>query len=286
MKDAILITGYKGFIGSHILKELKGNFDIIKLNKIDAFKNVNNHTSYFKKFKIKQNGIKSLIHCSYYTPNSDYSEIEQLRLNKIVTKNITYLIKKYEIKKCIFLSSMAVYDTTKSKFISEKSKITKKNVYAKAKLKDESNFFRLYKNNHLESVTILRLPGVVGKNSKNNFISNLANAIVFSKKFNVNNPDFKFNNIVHIKTLINFIKLILFSSKKKFNIFNLGSHRPIKVKKIVNLMVQKLNSEYDKIFFDKKKINSFKINFNFAKKNGFMPNTVETELKNYIKDIK
>lgn len=286
MRDAILITGHKGFIGSHILKELKGNFDFIKLNKIDAFKKVNNNHSYFKKLKIRHNGIKSLIHCSYYTPNSDHSEIEQLRLNKIVTKNITYLIKKYEIKKCIFLSSMAVYDTTNSHFISEKSKVTKKNVYAKAKLKDESNFFQLYKNNHLESVTILRLPGVVGKNSKNNFISNLTNAVVFSKKFNVNNPDFKFNNIVHIKTLINFIKLILISSKKKFNIFNLGSHKPLKVKKIVNLIVQKLNSDYDKIFFDQKKINSFKINFNFAKKNGFKPNTVETELKNYIKDIK
>ena len=286
MKDIILISGHKGFIGSNIINELKKNFKFIKLSKVKKFEKVNSNYSYFKNIKIKKNQIKSLIYCSYYTPNSRYSDSEQLRLNNIVTKNILYLIKKYKVRTCIFLSSMAVYNTTKSKAISEKTEVTKQTVYARSKLRDERRLYGLYKNKHLESLTILRLPGVIGKNSKNNFISNMAKAIITSKKFKVRNPEFKFNNVIHIKTLVNFIKLILFSSKKKFNIFNLGALKPLKVKKIVRLLILKLNSNYNQISFEQKKDNGFKINFNNAKKYGYIAGAVEMELNSYIKDIK
>jgi len=285
LKGTVLITGYRGFIGSHIAKSLKKHLKIIKLKKVKNFKTIENNHSYFEKFDVKKNNINTLIHCSYYTPNSNFSDNEQFKLNNVVTKNISYLIKKYEIKNCIFLSSMAVYDTSKSQIVNEKNFKKNQTAYARSKLRDEKNLYKLYKDGYLDLVSILRLPGVVGKNSKNNFISNLAKAIKTNKNLVLNNPNFKFNNIIHIKTLIKFIGLILRFKKKKYYIFNLGSEKPIMIKKILDLMIINLNKNYDKTISYRKGNNPFKINFNYAKKNGYKANLVEKEIRTYIKDL-
>lgn len=285
MKGTLLITGYKGFIGTNIVKLLKKKFKIIKLKKVKNFKFMKNNHSYYEKIEVEKNNINTLIHCSYYTPNSFFSDNEQFRLNNVVTKNISYLIKKYEIRNCIFLSSMAVYDTSNSKIVNEKKFTKNKTVYARSKLRDEKNFYKLFKDGYLDLVSILRLPGVVGKNSKNNFISKLAENIKKNKKLELSNPNFKFNNIIHIKTLIKFIELILKFKKKNYYIFNLGSEKPIKIKKILDLMINNLNKNYKELISYRKGNKPFQINFNYAKKNGYKANLVENEIKNYIKDL-
>ena len=131
----------------------------------------------------------------------------------------------------------------------------------------------------------MRLPGVVGKNSKYNFISNIAEDIKKNKNIELSKPNFKFNNIIHIKTLIKFIELILKLKKKKYYIFNLGSEKPIKIKKILDLMIKNINKNYKKLIFYKRGNKPFQINFNYAKKIGYKANSVENEIKYYIKDL-
>ncbi len=286
MKKKVLLTGWKGFVGSNLLKIYKKKFNVVKLEKNIHLKKTFKK-NFFNKKKLKFKSYDILIHCSYYTPNSYHSAEKQYKLNKIMRKNLNDLIVEYKIQTLIFMSSMSVYNTSKSKLVSEKTKLNKNTIYARSKINDERNLFRLFKKkNDLKKVLILRLPGVVGKGSKNNFISNLSKAIKKSKEFKINNIKFRFNNIIHVETLSRFIKYYIDNNSNGFNVVNLGSVGAMPIDNIVSFLISKLDKNYNKIIIRKSDKNPFRINFNKARKTGFIPNSVVNELKKYIKDLK
>ena len=58
-------------------------------------------------------------------------------------------------------------------------------------------------------VLFFRLPGVVGKNSSHNFLSNLMKKIKKNQNLIVYNPKAMFNNLIHVKNLCLIVEQIL-----------------------------------------------------------------------------
>lgn len=283
----ILITGAGGFIGNKLCSNLSKKFKVCgicrKFQK-RKYKVITHDLN--KKIKIQQS-YNFIIHAASETP-SKYNKSSIFRSNVKMIKNVLDFASKKKIHNLIFFSSMAVYDTKKKIKISEKNKLckNKENNYALSKIECERIIMRWLNQNKKNKALILRIPGIVGKGSHSNFISNIVQNMIKRKKINIFNFKSKFNNIVHIDTLIIFIidQVLLF--KNKFLVLNFGSKKPINIEKLVRIISEELKYDFKKIKFLPSQDNSFLINFNKALKFGYKPLTVEQSLLKYVQEIK
>jgi len=252
----ILITGSNSFIGNEITKYLsnynysivgtyrknKSNFKSkkIKLIKLDLKKKIN--------FKEKFN---TLIHCAAATPANKKRE-NYNKINQTGFKNLLNFCLKSECNKIILISTVAVYGDVQ-KIITEKSALKGKSKYAKSKIRMESILSKFTKKNKVASF-VLRLSQVVGKNSVNNYFSDLIKKTKKSKKIKISiqSKPTNFNNLCHIEDLcVNIKKLIERKSFEKENkILNFTSEKPVEIdafKKIILSLNKKIQFEESSI---------------------------------------
>ena len=125
---SILITGHKGYIGSHLYEYLVNkytvygididDFDLKDYNKLHIFVNNKN--------------IETIIHLASYKDINESIEnpITYYENNILITLNILKVIQEYNIKHLIFSSSASILNDDKT--ITNVNKLT--NPYAKTKL--------------------------------------------------------------------------------------------------------------------------------------------------------
>jgi len=287
----VLVTGSGTLLGNEIAKSLlKKNikiiaafrktfpenfikFKFVKFLKFDLNSKIN--------FKLK---FDALIHCAGSIP-SDHLSLKKLKkINNLGFKKILSGTISSGCKKIILISSVSIYGDVKNKFLTEKySSRNNLTSYAKTKLSMERDLINFSNVNNV-SYLILRLPGLVGKNSKNNFISNLVNKIRNNQDLTINNPDFKFNNFIHVKNICSIVLKYL-SSKKNNYIFNLGTIYPLKIANIVSFLKKGLKKNI-RVKIKKKRTNVFRILLNKQLLNNFdifsTKKTLRLLLKDYI----
>lgn len=255
----IIITGSSGFIGQALVNKLKKE-KIILLSRDLSLKKKKKKLKLFYNFEKRlKSKIKCdiLIHTAGITPQKIHNYSNYKKINYQGLKNI---INNFEIKnKLIFLSTTDIY---KNKFTNriakENSKINFNELsdYSKSKLLCERYLKNLDVKKYNFKKIVLRLPGIVGKNNHNNFISNIVKNIITRKKIFFFEGNNFFNNIYHVDYLVDFIKSIL---KKKFTknfyLINVATNNPIKIKSIFKLINKKAIFEEKNL--DKKESYSF-----------------------------
>ncbi len=290
----LLITGASGFIGSYFTKRLsKKNkiFAIINKSKNNLFINENVNickVDLEKKIVLKIKKINTIIHCANYTPSNHLNSKTIIKKNKKIMRNIIKFANYSSVNQIIYLSSMAVYQIENKKYnyqVNEKSMLNNSNFYSVAKIKDEKILKKWGFKNKKRKVLILRIPGTVGPNSHGNFISNLKKKILnknikFIKIFNMER---QFNNILHVDTLLKFIRQYLEKkNKKSFLILNLASKKPKKLKSLLSYSVSK-KIKKQKVFQNLGNDNkSFSIDISKAIKYGFKPASTQVTLKRFL----
>ena len=242
----IIITGPNGFIARNIISKIK-----VK-NEITLLSHKKPRFSYLTKFKtvkfdLSKNIIPELtcdvlIHAAAITPQKKYSYKEYNNTNFISLKKI---IKNIKIeKRIIFFSTSDIYKNQRETLnLKENLDIDIKKIsnYAKSKYKCENFLKKLNQNNHPFEKIILRLPGIIGDNNHNNFISNLVNNILLDKKLFYFGGENLFNNIYHIDSLLKVIKkLSRKGTNKNFEIINIGSNEPLKINEVIQLLNGKI----------------------------------------------
>lgn len=193
-------------------------------------------------------------------------------------KNLLQICKKNKCKKIILLSTTSVYGKVKIKDLKENYRGCRIKSYGKSKLEMENILQKFCKENKC-SGTIFRMPGVLGKNSKHNFLTKMLDLITKKKHTIVFNPNLKFNNAIHIKNLCNIVFQSL--TKKKFGIYNIGSKYPLKLKNIISLMINNIHGKNLKNLVTYKRSNKkgFRINVKKALKEKYkLYNTKKTIL--------
>ena len=108
---------------------------------------------------------------------------------------------------------MSVYKKNQS-LINENSTLEYNDAYGESKLMFEDYLYKLSLINSKIKTLILRLPGYVGKNSKNNFISSIKNKIINDEEVVFVNPNSLFNNVIHEKTLSKIILKFIYKEKE------------------------------------------------------------------------
>jgi UDP-glucose 4-epimerase len=230
--------------------------------------------------KIKFNNFFDvLIHCASKIPDNKINK-GNFKANIKMTNNLLKLCKQLGCKRIIYLSTLSVYGKITSKIVYENLKPKNVDLYGMSKKISENKILSFAENN-FSIATIFRLPGVVGKDSKYNFLSNTLKEIKNNQPITISNINSNFNNIVHINNL----KEIIYQSirkEKASKIYNLSSIKPIKIKSIINLFYKKLRKEKN-YTVTKSKGSSFIICKKKIKQNGYKLYSTKKSIIEFIK---
>jgi nucleoside-diphosphate-sugar epimerase len=179
----ILITGSNGFLGKYLIATLKFNNQLFTLSRSHSDFNFD----LSKQIPVFTESFDCIIHSAgkaHYQPRN----IQEYKLffdtNVTGTYNLLSSLEKNHIPKYfVFISSVSVYGLNSGDMISETQPTIATDPYGLSKIKAENiiNDWCI-KNNII--CTILRLPLVIGSNSKGN-LSKMINGIHYGYYFNV-----------------------------------------------------------------------------------------------------
>ena len=262
----ILISGYNSYIGNHFFKKFKKKYKIIN------YKEDINNISKFKLFTKKKKFDFFIHFASLSRMQCDENKKLCKKTNFLSIKKIINHFNTLKFKpNFIFMSSSHVYKNSTYK-IREGYKKKPENFYGKLKLHSENYLSKNYKK-----YCILRLFNVYGKNQPENFfIPDVNKKIKLQKIIRLNKS---IRDFIHVNDVVNAIIKSLKNNKARGKIFNIGSGKPIQIKKIINLvknLIKKGNPSYGAIKMRKDEnirlypsIKNAKIHINWSPKISF-----------------
>ena len=258
-KQRILITGAAGFIGYWLCKKLLDN----KNNEVVGLDNLNSYYS----VKLKKERIKELKKAKNFL-FLKLDLLEKKRLNQLFQKkkfnfvynlaaqagvrysfenpesyfdsniigfnNILNLVKKFKVKKLFFASSSSVYGDIGPFPKKENTKLNTLNIYSLSKLANEITA-KLFAKKCKAQIIGLRFFSIYGEWGRPDMlILKYLLAAKKKKNFELFNYGNHYRDFTYIDDAIQIVlKLSKSKIKKKFDIFNICSSKPIKITKIL-----------------------------------------------------
>lgn len=286
-----LVTGAGGFIGGYVAKAFAKKSNIVygtyrrhKPHNLEEVENLKLIWTDFEDLSQLPRDIDFLIHCGADTTATGVSEEQLIKSNTKGSLNIfSYASKCPSIKKIVYLSSMDVFGKIKVPIVSELTPLEEQNYYGKSKYKAECFLEEIAEKNKKISCISIRLPGVVGNGSRNNFISNTFKLIQEDEKVKAYNPEALFNNIVYVGDLFSFISNFIQSDYlKNYIVSNIASKNPLTMKKVIDILFQ-LSSKKPNIEFKSTKNKSFTIDTNFISTLKYELPSVKSSLLSFVK---
>jgi len=243
IKPHLLVIGGTGFIGFHLIlaaKKRGWSVSSISLNKPKAYRYVNG-VNYFRCNITNLKELRKKLNRSYtyvvnlggYGKHTFFKDggdkiIEAHFLGLV---NLTKVLSKKKIKKFIQIGSSEEYGEVQAPQ-SETSQGMPSSPYAIAKLAC-TQFLKMLYATEKYPATILRFFLIYGsRQDDNRILPQIIKGCLKNKKFNVSKGD-QIRDFCYIDDAINAIFLTLNSKKTNGEIFNIGSGKPIKIKKVV-----------------------------------------------------
>lgn len=286
----ILVTGGNSFIGFNIVKTLQDKYSCIACyrkskNLLNTLQKNNLTTVHLnlensKNFKKLPKKIDIVIHAAAISSNTKNFASKIYKTNIIGSINLLQYAKKAGVKNFIFLSSMSAFGLIKTRIVNSKTTTNPQNLYGASK----AIFEKLLENEQGTISSIcLRLPGVVGKNNpKRAWLPKIYETLKKNKPVFIYNPNSKFNNILHVKDLANFIADLCKQNLKGFKSFPLASRKPLLVKNVIH-QIKKICNSQSNIIIKKSSKQSFIISNKQAIRSGFRPKTVLRTLQKWLR---
>jgi nucleoside-diphosphate-sugar epimerase len=260
MKDINIFCFGFGQVAKNFIKKLsveKHNINLSTTSRSESsketFEGINYNSYLFNSEKFDQNLVVKLKEANHILVSIPPENQEDL-----VVKNFSKLIESSKVKWITYLSATSVYGDHKGEWVNENSKTNPISNNGVARLKAESSWVSLEKNNKLP-VQIFRLSGIYS-NEKNILVRlKLGDVKLINKK------DHYFSRI-HVDDIAN----ILFKSLSKFKsgeIYNLSDDKPSSFEELALLGAKILNiKNVEKIEVDEIKNEMLKNFYNESKK--------------------
>lgn len=251
-KKNILIVGGTGFVGFHLCKYfLKQEYKVfsISLNKpkeIRKLKNVKYFICNISKFKeiifLKKINFELVINCGGYVDHRNKRKTVAVHYSGC--KNLIKIFEKNKIKLFIQIGSSAEYGDIRSPH-KENISGNAKDIYGKAKLLATKHLLQ-----RKIPFVIFRPYQIYGPHQDDNrFIPFIINSCLNDLKFPCSKGE-QLRDFLYIDDFIKAISLLIKKDNFYGQIFNLGSAKPIKLKKIIskiNKLIKKGLPQYGKI---------------------------------------
>ena len=257
----VLITGCCGFIGFSFSQYLLNKNKKIKIVGVDSLNNyystklkkdrltiLKKQKKRFKflkqnlknKYKLRKifldNNFDQVFHFAAqagvrFSFNKPYNYLDS---NIVSYLNLLELCKEHKVKKIFFSSSSSVYGDTKKLPVKENAITKEKNLYAVTKVFNEK-ISEIYSEKYNMQIIGLRFFTVYGEWGRPDmFIMKYINAGVKKKLFYLYNYGKHKRDFTYIEDVLKIlIKISKKRFKKKYDIFNICSSKPIKLDKII-----------------------------------------------------
>ena len=276
MSKSILIAGGTGFIGFHLAKKcLSLNWSVTSLSTNKPKKNrklkkvnykicdVSNYNQINKKIKPDYDYVVNLAGYVDHT-----NEPKTMKSHYIGCKNLSNFFLNSKMKKFVQIGSCIEYGKIESPQKEIKQNKKTFSIYGKAKLLSTIFLQNFYKKYNFP-VTILRLYLVYGPFQDTNRVIpvTIINALK-NKSFNCSNGQ-QLRDFTYVDDIISAIIKTLKNLKSSGEIINIGSGKPIAIKKVIIKICGLLNSGkplFGKIDLRKDEMMKLYPNINKAKK--------------------
>ena len=217
----ILLTGGNGLVGKACQRCAKeNNYEVSIVSRKKPLFSSTTFYSSLREIPLKHNNFDLLIHCSAATPfNTDFDLIPEV--NKNIDEELCDFLKEGSIKHLVYLSTMAIYGEIKVDVLNEKLKINNPNLYGYSKYLGENLVKETCSKNNI-LLSIIRLPGVVGKGMSNIFFRRLYESILNEREVTIRSIDSLFNNAILDKDV--FLTSINLFEKQRDNFILLNHH--------------------------------------------------------------
>lgn len=239
----VLVTGASGFIGNSIACDMaSAGHEVLAMTRHQNGQ-INTNQTNLKYQKLKYlcyadlskkalEDIEVIVHAAALSPDVDVLPTDMIDANINFTKWVIDQTRSSKISFVIFLSSISCFGKISSSTLHEATPLSDISVYGLTKLIGE----RLFEAEKETFPTLnIRLPGVVGKGSKRNWLTKVAHAYSTGSQLIYFNPDAYFNNILHVNSLNRFILDILERREFRSDTLVLGSKNPVQISEIFNI---------------------------------------------------
>lgn len=279
----ILITGGAGYIGSHVVKELKGTenkivvFDNLQKGHEDSIKGVSFIEGDLSDKELlddtmKDFNIDAVIHLAADSLVGESMENPKKYYKNNVSNGITLLniMVENNVKYIVFSSTAAVYGKPDSTPITEENETKPTNVYGETKLIFE-NMLKRYENAYGIKYISLRYfnasgadeSGKIGEdhNPESHLIPIVMQVLLGQRdKIYIFGDDYEtrdgtcIRDYIHVTDLANAHILALKSLENvnKSNIFNLGNGKGFSVKEVIDMIEKVTGKEIKKEISDRR----------------------------------
>ena len=247
MMTSILIAGSGGFVGSFLAKQLSEEFDVIAVSRDEPVDSgqINNTIKHDLSQPWKFTECPDIV--IYLAAQHGFSR-RQGTIENFLKSNINGLYnsltfaKSAKVKLFIYLSTISVLGEIKDKIVTETTPINDPDFYGTTKFLGE----KLVQNfsETIPSLTI-RLPGVIGPNlpAGRPWLHTIAKSLQLNLEVKYYNPGSLFNNVCDVWTIHDFVKHVCTQNHpKKYNLVNLAASEPIRLKAMIELMRDQLQS--------------------------------------------
>tara|TARA_B100001029_G_scaffold176771_1_gene180281 strand:- start:1418 stop:2377 length:960 start_codon:yes stop_codon:yes gene_type:complete len=262
-----LITGCAGFIGYSVAKKIleNKNNNVIGIDKLTNYYSIKlkkkrlSILKKFKNFKFLNKDISSKKNTKYIFKNYNLDQVLHFAAQPGVRRSISHpheyydsnvssffnlleLSKAYNIKKIIFASSSSVYGDNKKFPLKESFDRKPKNFYALTKCinEDMANFYSKLYNIKVIGLRFFTVYGPYGRPDM--LIWKMCENILFKKNLKINNFGKHERDFTYIDDVVKMvIKVSKIRNLKNFEIFNVCSNNPSKLKYILEIF-KKINN--------------------------------------------
>ncbi len=234
----ILVTGYDGFLGSHLTKKLSKRFEIIGLSKNKAknskIKQINKDVR-----KIKTSDIpKDISHIIHLAALTDVKFCEQFptqcfEVNVMGTQNLLEIARNLN-SKFTFLSTSHVYGVPETLPITQKHPLHPTSNYAASKLAAEI-ICESYSKSYDLDCSILRIFSVYGPKSPEHLVtSRIISQFLTKNILELGNTNSK-RDFIYVDDVINAIEFVIKKSKG-FKIYNVGNGKSYSILELCTML--------------------------------------------------
>lgn len=284
------VTGAGGFVGRHLAVHLhRQGHDVLTIARgapvIDdpAIKHLQTDLRDLQEIGHR---LDCLVHCAAVIPARCADGEDLITQNRQLTANAVNAAVSAGAHRVIYLSSMAVYGVVEDNVVDHETRLVDPAPYGVAKLEGETLSAEICRTAQIDPPVSLRLPGVVGAGSHDNFLSGAMARILKGESVTARNPDALFNNILFVDHLNAFIADLIAMEDwpDRPMAFPLASRNPIPIGEVLTAMFKGADRNPD-ITWQEPPGHSFLIDFSQAKSLGFEPRTVEQSVASFVRAV-